>query len=318
MTVSAKLRLTALVAFLVQRVQNKERTVVFLSTCDSVDYHHALFCSIDSILLQEDQKGIFGSACPIFKLHGNVPHAERQVTLQKFNAAETSILLSTDVAALGLNIAVDWILQYDAPCEVADYIHRAGRTARAGKAGRSLLFVLPSEKPFLDILEQQGMQKMTALSLASTLDRAAEICSEPCGLQSSQRLGEAFCFEVQRRLENVVLQDDANHQGALKKAKRSSGAKKNRSAGPLLEMARRAYVSYIRAYPTKEKSVRHIFSARAMLSKNHQSLWPRAEKSKTTKMTAGENETLPWRLNPAVVQPSTKRKVQKRSVRQSQ
>lgn len=62
-------------------------------------------------------------------------------------------MLCTDVAARGLDIpAVDWIVQFDPPDDPRDYIHRVGRTARAGKAGKSLLFLMESELGFLRYL----------------------------------------------------------------------------------------------------------------------------------------------------------------------
>jgi superfamily II DNA/RNA helicase len=155
---------------------------------DGVDYHEALFRALDSILPEDDdnhESGIFGSACPVYKLYGNVPHAECHCILQKFGQGTSSDqraalqLLATDVAARGLNLPViDWTDHYDPPCEVADYAHRAGRTTRAGKAGHSLLFLLPSECPFLNVLENKDLKTMTALSLTSTLNEAAKICTD--------------------------------------------------------------------------------------------------------------------------------------------
>ena len=49
---------------------------------------------------------------------------------------------------------VDWIIQYDPPDDPRDYIHRVGRTARAGKVGKSLMFLLPSELGFLRYLKE--------------------------------------------------------------------------------------------------------------------------------------------------------------------
>ena len=207
--------------------------MVFMSTCDGVDYHEALFTEMTSILSNDndndDDNGIFGKACPIYKLHGNVPHAERNTILRKFgqgaNGSSTNgraaLLLATDVAARGLNLpGVDWTVQYDPPCEVADYAHRAGRAARAGKGGHSLLFLLPSERAFLDVLEMKGCQNMTALSLTSTLNEAAKICGNlqqdgekrsggGYGTSKAGRSGEAFCAEIQHRLEECVMEDTA-------------------------------------------------------------------------------------------------------------
>lgn len=291
MTVSAKLRLPALVAFLVQRVQKGERTVVFLSTCAAVDYYHALFTTMESILPSTDdnddvQGGIFGRKCPIYKLHGSIAHGERQLTLRKFmkqTKAEgrAAVLLCTDVAARGLNLPeVDWTVQYDPPSEISDYVHRSGRAARAGKAGHSLLFLLPSEAPFLDVLNKRGVQSLKAVSLASTLNAAAGYCKEVTedgvrrsggGLgnakNSSSRSGEAFCTEIQNRLEDWVTDDDAKARTAAKEARKQDKRKTLKpeaAVASLLQMARIAFTSHIRAYPTKEKTIRPIFAAKAL------------------------------------------------------
>jgi ATP-dependent RNA helicase DDX31/DBP7 len=208
--------------------------------------------------------------------------------LQKALASNrAALLLCTDVRARGLSLpGVDWTVQYDPPCEVADYAHRAGRTARAGKAGHSLLFLLPSERPFLDVLEMKGLKGMTALSLTSTLNDAAKVCADlkqegekrsggGYGQSKAGRSGEAFCAEIQHRLEECVMEDDAKTKSAaaaeaakadavVAGANKRRRKKKEKVNGRLLEMARNAYTSYLRSYPTKEKAVRHIFSARAL------------------------------------------------------
>ena len=247
MIVSAKLRLPALISFLVSRVQKKEDTVVFMSTCDGVDFHYALLNAMDSIIHNNDQDdvkgGIFGNQCFIHKLHGNIPHAQRQTILSKFaltasvpqngspmQEKKSTILLATDVAARGLNLpGVDWIVQYDPPCETADYIHRAGRAARAGNAGHALLFLLPSERQYIDILKLRGLENLTAISLAETFKSAAKICTDVTaegekrsggGLNSSfgrSREGEAFTTALQYRLEECIEQDNKDYKDALAK-----------------------------------------------------------------------------------------------------
>lgn len=64
-------------------------------------------------------------------------------------------MICTDVAARGLDIpAVDWIIQFDPPDDPREYIHRVGRTARAGGQGKALLFLLPQELGFLHFLKK--------------------------------------------------------------------------------------------------------------------------------------------------------------------
>ena len=119
---------------------------------------------------------MLGSQRKMYRLHGNVPQAVRKTVYQQFCAAEKGILLCTDVAARGLDLPnVDWILQYDPPCETADYVHRIGRTARKGRSGCALLFLLPSEAAYIPLLASHGLQP-EALSLQSLfLDAAKHI-----------------------------------------------------------------------------------------------------------------------------------------------
>jgi ATP-dependent RNA helicase DDX47/RRP3 len=75
-------------------------------------------------------------------LHGQMQQGKRLAALARFKAGERSILVATDVAARGLDIAdVDLVVNYDVPGSGKDYIHRVGRTARAGRAGRAVTLV---------------------------------------------------------------------------------------------------------------------------------------------------------------------------------
>lgn len=86
---------------------------------------------------------------------GKQKQQKRTNTFFEFINASSGVLLCTDVAARGLDIPkVDWIIQFDPPDDPRNYIHRVGRTARAGKDGKSLLFLLESELGFLRYLKQ--------------------------------------------------------------------------------------------------------------------------------------------------------------------
>ncbi|CAG8631863.1 4379_t:CDS:2 [Funneliformis mosseae] len=117
----------------------KKKVIVFFSSCNSVKYHAELLNYID---------------VPVLDLHGKQKQTKRTNTFFEFINAQHGVLLCTDVAARGLDIpAVDWIIQYDPPDDPRDYIHRVGRTARAGGQGKSLLFLLPNELGFLRYLK---------------------------------------------------------------------------------------------------------------------------------------------------------------------
>lgn len=75
-------------------------------------------------------------------LHGKLSQPKRLGALNKFRNKSNSILVATDVASRGLDIPhVDVVLNFDIPTHSKDYIHRVGRTARAGRSGRAITFV---------------------------------------------------------------------------------------------------------------------------------------------------------------------------------
>ncbi|KAJ1020510.1 hypothetical protein NDA13_005826 [Ustilago tritici] len=116
-----------------------KKIIVFMSSCNSVKYHSDLLNFID---------------VPVLDLHGKQKQQKRTNTFFEYCNAPSGTLLCTDVAARGLDIpSVDWIIQFDPPDDPRDYIHRVGRTARAGNAGKSLLFLLPTELGFLRFLK---------------------------------------------------------------------------------------------------------------------------------------------------------------------
>lgn len=74
-------------------------------------------------------------------LHGDIAQNQREVTLKRFRENKFKVLVATDVASRGLDIPdVDLVVQLEPPKEVETYIHRSGRTARAGKSGTCITF----------------------------------------------------------------------------------------------------------------------------------------------------------------------------------
>lgn len=142
--------------------KNKNKKVmVFFSSCMSVKYHHELLNYID---------------LPVMCIHGKQKQAKRTQTFFQFSNAESGILLCTDVAARGLDIPlVDWIVQYDPPDDPKEYIHRVGRTARAGSSGHGLLILRPEELGFLRFLKQA---KVTLNEFEFSWAKVADIQSQ--------------------------------------------------------------------------------------------------------------------------------------------
>lgn len=89
------------------------------------------------------------------ELHGDLTQAKREKVMKAFRNVELQLLVATDVAARGLDIeGVTHIFNYDIPQDTESYIHRIGRTGRAGQTGVAVTFVAPQDRQFLHIIER--------------------------------------------------------------------------------------------------------------------------------------------------------------------
>jgi len=83
---------------------------------------------------------------PVFRLHSQLSSRSRTATYEAFKKADKGVLFTTDVVARGIDLAgIDFVVQYDCPKDIFDYVHRVGRTARLGAPGESVLFLMPTE-----------------------------------------------------------------------------------------------------------------------------------------------------------------------------
>src|SRR5438132_2764799 len=86
-------------------------------------------------------------------LNGDMPQQQRERTVQKLRDSQLDILVATDVAARGLNVErITHIVNYDIPLDTESYVHRIGRTGRAGRNGDAILFVAPRERRMLSAI----------------------------------------------------------------------------------------------------------------------------------------------------------------------
>jgi ATP-dependent RNA helicase DeaD len=107
-------------------------------------------------------------------IHGDLTQAKRMQVLRKFKEGSIDVLVATDVAARGLDISgVTHVYNFDIPQDPESYVHRIGRTGRAGKSGMALTFITPREKSYLAVLERTTKRKMERMT-APTLDEALE------------------------------------------------------------------------------------------------------------------------------------------------
>lgn len=90
-------------------------------------------------------------------LHGDISQYQREITLRRFKEGKINVLVATDVAARGLDVPnVDLVIQLEPPKEIEAYIHRSGRTARAGNSGKCITFFQSRDNHHLKRIEQMA------------------------------------------------------------------------------------------------------------------------------------------------------------------
>ncbi|PHJ22852.1 dead deah box helicase domain-containing protein [Cystoisospora suis] len=173
----------------------------------------------------------------MYKLHGQMNRDDRIGYLKDFSDAPGSaVLFATDVAARGLNLPyVNWIAQFDLPQQAEEYVHRIGRTARLGKEGNAVLFVLDCEAGYVNYLQSRGI----------TLNEMDESCM-------LATLFKTHMPEYLRRIDNASA-------FLIKQFSQFVSARHS-----LLQTARKAFLGTLRSFRALSKETRQICTHAAL------------------------------------------------------
>jgi len=178
---------TEIIGDIVQQYSGKHgRAIVFTQT-----KAHANELSVSDFINQEAQV-----------LHGDIVQKQRELRLQGFRDGKFQVLVATDVAARGLDIPqIDLVVQCEPPKDVDDYIHRSGRTGRAGRVGISVLLYNSKQEGMLNLVERQAGIKF---------DRVAP--PQPTDLIQSAATDAAKCL---REVPKSVIPEFLSHAKEL-------------------------------------------------------------------------------------------------------
>ena len=104
-------------------------------------------------------------------LNGDILQAQRERTVAQLKAGAIDILVATDVAARGLDVdRISHVVNFDVPHDTESYVHRIGRTGRAGRKGEAILFIAPRERNMLRIIERATRQSIEPMHLPTVED----------------------------------------------------------------------------------------------------------------------------------------------------
>ncbi|MBS8264242.1 ATP-dependent helicase [Mesobacillus boroniphilus] len=125
------------------------------------------------------------------ELHGDLSQAKREQVMKKFREAKIQYLIATDVAARGLDVeGVTHVFNYDIPLDTESYIHRIGRTGRAGSEGLALTFYSPKDRPLLDQIETELNIRIEKKNMGNAKKGESPTDDYNAGNKSKQRSGD--------------------------------------------------------------------------------------------------------------------------------
>ena len=151
LTVAHPQKLDALTRIL--EVENFEGMIIFVRTKQATE-----------VLAERLRARGFSAAA----INGDVVQAQRERTINQLRDAKLDILVATDVAARGLDVErISHVVNYDIPTDTESYVHRVGRTGRAGRHGEALSFITPRERHLLKAIERATRQPLTQMQLPS-------------------------------------------------------------------------------------------------------------------------------------------------------
>ncbi len=135
-------------------------------------------------------------------LNGDMNQALRERTIENLKNKSLDILVATDVAARGLDVPrITHVVNYDIPYDTEAYVHRIGRTGRAGRTGTAILFVSPRETRMLRAIERATKQRIEKIQLPSTEDVTSKRVS-----QFKQQIVDIIASEDLSFMHQIVSQ----------------------------------------------------------------------------------------------------------------
>jgi len=140
-------------------------------------------------------------------INGDMNQALREKTIERMKKGSIDILIATDVAARGLDIErMSHVVNYDIPYDTESYVHRIGRTGRAGRKGEAILFVSPRETRMLSAIEKATRQVITKMQLPSSEDIADRRV-----LQFMEQLSETIESQELAYFETLISKYQQEH-----------------------------------------------------------------------------------------------------------
>ncbi|MEE4349196.1 MAG: DEAD/DEAH box helicase [Pacificimonas sp.] len=175
-------------------VNMKEKQALLTLTLERIDHDRVLVFSRTKHGADRIVRNLEGARIRAAAIHGNKSQAQRERALGAFKDGHCRVLVATDIAARGIDVTgVSHVINFDIPEVPEQYVHRIGRTARAGADGEAISFVAPPEKGDWKAIEKVTRQRIAVEPLPENfnaeVERIGQIKLPPKGASGEERRG---------------------------------------------------------------------------------------------------------------------------------
>lgn len=168
---------------------------------------------------------------PSLAIHGNKSQSARERALASFKANKIQTLVATDIAARGLDIdSLPHVVNYELPNVPEDYVHRIGRTGRAGKEGRAISLVSEAERPYLRAIEKLLKKKIPLFTIGPNGDRS-EVSRDRAESSGDPSISRKSAGTAKRKRRRVNPHKNRNSEGAAKKRSSAHAPRSQKPSG---------------------------------------------------------------------------------------
>jgi ATP-dependent RNA helicase RhlE len=191
-------------------VEQKEKQALLTSVIQRENIDRALIFTRTKHGADRVVRHLAGAKIKAMAIHGNKSQAQRTQALQAFRSGEIKLLVATDIAARGIDVSgVSHVINFEIPNVPEQYVHRIGRTARAGAEGKAISFIAPDERSYMRDIERVTRTKSEPMPLPENFSELVRNLPKP--VQPPRDTGSKG-RNPQRQREEALRQRDGGHR----------------------------------------------------------------------------------------------------------
>lgn len=191
--------------------QHRAKFDAFIRILEVIDYDGMIVFTRTKHETEEVAEKLRAAGYSAAAINGDIAQNQRERTVEQLKSGRLDILVATDVAARGLDVErISHVINFDIPGDTESYVHRIGRTARAGRSGEAILFVTPRERRMLRSIEKVTKATLEEMQLP-TVDEVNEVRKK----NFAEGITEALGTKDKDFFRTMIREYSKNHDVAM-------------------------------------------------------------------------------------------------------